>query len=235
MSYKLISVKCPECGASLDVEPERKQLYCSYCGSKILIDNDHEYIYRHIDEAEIKRIEYEREKSQNEKGIREREIELERTKIIQSNRIRMVLLAIWIAAIIFMFVIGKDIAYWYDEWTVIMFTIYIAMPITIGGGFIIFKLIPDKENERILIRNGDGVRLPKSILPVEGKDVDEVISALRQAGFKNITTTNLHDVKLGIFQKEGRVESLMIDGRRVVFRGKIYPSNVSVNIEHHGR
>lgn len=235
MSYRFISVKCPECGASLDVEPERKQLYCSYCGSKILVDNDHEYIHRHIDEAEIKRIEYEREKYQNEKGIRELEIELERTKIVQSNRIKLILMAIWVTAIVIMFFIGRDIAYRYGEWQVLSFGMYVAMPITIGGGFIIFKLIPDKENERILIKNGDGVRLPKTVFPVEGKDVDEVISALRQAGFKNIVTTNLHDVKLGIFQKEGRVESLMIDGRRAIIGGKIYPSNAPVSIEYHGR
>lgn len=40
MGIKLITVKCPECGASLDIEEGRKQLFCSYCGSKILIQND---------------------------------------------------------------------------------------------------------------------------------------------------------------------------------------------------
>jgi len=34
MSVELISVKCPECGASLDIEEGRRQMFCSYCGAK---------------------------------------------------------------------------------------------------------------------------------------------------------------------------------------------------------
>lgn len=54
MSVKLISVKCPECGAALDIEQGRTQCFCSYCGAKILTHDDNEYIIRKIDEAELK-------------------------------------------------------------------------------------------------------------------------------------------------------------------------------------
>lgn len=57
MAVNFISVKCPDCGASLDVEKGRKQVFCTYCGAKILINNDNEYVYRHIDEAGIKQAE----------------------------------------------------------------------------------------------------------------------------------------------------------------------------------
>ena len=42
---------------SLDFEEGRKYIFCSYRGAKILLDNDNEYIFRHIDEASIKRAE----------------------------------------------------------------------------------------------------------------------------------------------------------------------------------
>ena len=60
MSIKLISVKCPECGASLSIEEDRKQAFCSYCGAKILIHNENEYIFHYVDEASVKKAENER-------------------------------------------------------------------------------------------------------------------------------------------------------------------------------
>ena len=54
MSVNFTSVKCPECGASLPIEEGRTQVFCSYCGTKVIVTNDNEYIYRHIDEAGVK-------------------------------------------------------------------------------------------------------------------------------------------------------------------------------------
>ena len=45
MAIKMVSVRCPDCGAALDVEEGRTQLFCSYCGAKVIIHNDNEYIY----------------------------------------------------------------------------------------------------------------------------------------------------------------------------------------------
>lgn len=60
MAVNFISVKCPDCGASLDIEKGRKKVFCTYCGAKVLINNDNEYVYRHIDEAGIKQAETDR-------------------------------------------------------------------------------------------------------------------------------------------------------------------------------
>lgn len=60
MAIKFISVKCPECGASLPIEEGRKQVFCSYCGTKVMVTNENEYIYRHIDEADVKKAETDR-------------------------------------------------------------------------------------------------------------------------------------------------------------------------------
>ena len=60
MSISIKSVNCPQCGASVNYEEGREKLFCSYCGAQIIITNENEHIYRHIDEAEIKRAETER-------------------------------------------------------------------------------------------------------------------------------------------------------------------------------
>ena len=69
MAYKLISVKCPDCGQTLSIEENRTQAFCSYCGAKILISNENEYVFRQVEEAGIK-------KAETDRIIRLREIEI---------------------------------------------------------------------------------------------------------------------------------------------------------------
>ncbi len=70
---KAISLKCPECSASLSVKEGRDQLFCQYCGAKIVLQNENERIYRRIDEADVKR-------SETERLIRLKELEMEAAK-----------------------------------------------------------------------------------------------------------------------------------------------------------
>ena len=53
MAIKFISVKCPECGAIFNTEDSRNQVFCSYCGAKILVQNENEHIIRHEDVAQM--------------------------------------------------------------------------------------------------------------------------------------------------------------------------------------
>lgn len=64
---KLITLKCPECGATLNLDDSRKEYFCTYCGTKILLDEeiqrqDVRIENRIIDEAAI-----EQEKTKQEK------------------------------------------------------------------------------------------------------------------------------------------------------------------------
>ena len=92
MSIKLISVKCPDCGARLDIEEGRKMAFCSYCGAKILIKDENEYTFRHIDETGIK-------KAEIDSKIRMRQLEIEASNSRQSNKIRQLLTYIWIGSL----------------------------------------------------------------------------------------------------------------------------------------
>ena len=37
---KLIKLTCPDCGAPLEAESDRKFFFCSFCGKKILLDDE---------------------------------------------------------------------------------------------------------------------------------------------------------------------------------------------------
>ena len=60
---KLLSMKCPECGATLDRPDDRKMFFCTYCGSKILLDDgSHTVTHIHIDQTREKELLYEEKK-----------------------------------------------------------------------------------------------------------------------------------------------------------------------------
>ena len=61
---KVITLKCPNCDADLEVSVDRDDLYCSYCGTHILLEDDTkkpETVTVHVirDEARLKELELE--------------------------------------------------------------------------------------------------------------------------------------------------------------------------------
>ena len=48
MAIQFITIKCPECGASQQVENNRDSAFCTYCGAKIMISSASEHILRAI-------------------------------------------------------------------------------------------------------------------------------------------------------------------------------------------
>jgi DNA-directed RNA polymerase subunit RPC12/RpoP len=74
----IIALKCPKCGADLQIEQGRNQCFCSYCGAKILLQNENEYVYRTVDEAKIREKELQAEMYNKEMEARERKCEMSR-------------------------------------------------------------------------------------------------------------------------------------------------------------
>ncbi len=225
MSIRLNSVKCPECGADLQIEDGRKQLFCSYCGTKIIVTNENEHIYRHIDEAGMKQAETDR-------MVRMRELELAENSSIN----RKTLTKIWLAAtgalgilsIILLIIPNEDLK------LTGMLLLEVTICLGIAGGTLIFKTLPEKENEKILMKSG-GIRFPKSLEPFSEQYVNTVEHTLRSAGFRNITTINMHDITVGLFQKPGKVENISVNGENITSGGKVYLPNALIAITYHGR
>ena len=90
---KLVSIKCPECSANLDVEEGRKHIYCSYCGAEIMLENENEKVYRKIDDARLKEAEV-REK------VRLKELELEEYKIKKEEKKSKIKIVVVLVAVL---------------------------------------------------------------------------------------------------------------------------------------
>lgn len=106
MSVKFVAIKCPECGAILNIEEGRSQAFCSYCGTKVIVHNDNEQIYRHIDEAGIKQAETEKLVRLKELEYAEEARERERKEKAFKFKVGLILGAIGVLMLIIGFLAG---------------------------------------------------------------------------------------------------------------------------------
>ncbi len=223
MAISITTVKCPECGASLEVEEGRQQCFCSYCGAKIIISNENEYIYRHIDEAELK-------KAETSRMVKMRELDMQEKGTSSLGKIRTILTVIWI--VLSLVVLGLTIYQWAfidsNEGFLMMF--YLCGPIVAGGAYLIFKVIPDKENDKRLISNG-GIRFPKNL---DRSNYEVTVNTLLRLGYTNVNSYNMHDIKIGLLSRPGEVESVSVNGA-IPHGGKVYPSDSDISITYHGK
>ena len=230
LAYKLISVKCPDCGQTLSIEENRTQAFCSYCGAKVLISNENEYVFRQVDEADIK-------KAETERLIRLKELELQEQREIQGRNLRKLLTVIWlILSLILLGIIIFKMAGSSSRFTdVFLIICYLGFPIIGGGAYLIFKLLPEKENEKVLVKQG-GIRFPNGLTPFYDKKYYAVEESLRSAGFTNISCVNLHDLNvLSALVNSDKIEKVTINGHQIITGGKMYLPNVPIVITYHGR
>ena len=218
---RLISVKCPECGAALQFEEGRQTAFCSYCGTKILLHNENEYIYRNIDEAGIKQAE-------NERIYMMKELEMEE----KDEKHHRLLTFIWLFCTIALFAVGfimvstdptKDSDG--PGWMMIFFGMIVGM----WGAIFLFLGNKRKKN-----RHRPGyAQVPPQATQYENIHYTAVEAALRANGFSNIRSINLGDLRLGLFRKNGSVESVTIAGERIAV-DEWHPREAPVIITYHG-
>ena len=100
---KMHSLKCPECGANLEVEKSLKVLYCKYCGHKILVE-DHS-LQDTITKIRFRKFERDENivaKKENAKLEREK-IKLEQQKLKQQEDFVGIIILLILFVIVFLF------------------------------------------------------------------------------------------------------------------------------------
>ena len=233
MAIHIVSLKCPECGATLDAQEGRREIFCSYCGAKILINNENEHIYRYIDEAAVKRAETERimrmkqmeleerQRAQDERRRAEEKALAEQAKAKEKTKNRVLI------------IIGA----------LLMFFGLLLLP-SVGPllfliGFFLWCMGYSSKKRDNNIRDSQGevkpkkIKVPSSINDYEKKSYSSIEAVLKGKGFDNITCVPLNDLKVGFLQKPGTVESITINGYSIKSGGKKFPKNAAVVISYH--
>lgn len=212
MGIKLNSLKCPECAATISVEEGRTQCFCSYCGAKIAITNENEFVYRNVDEADVKRAETDRTIKLHKMKFHEK---MTKTKLVIG-------LISGILGILF-FIIGvisdesdSDLSF-----TIIgMFLLFASLMSFIGS---------KDENDDI----EGGIKIPSSVLNYEKKNFAAVQAILLSAGFKNVQCIPLNDLTMGLLKRSGSIESITINGKEIYSTSKKFSPDASIIISYH--
>jgi len=216
MAIQFVSVKCPECGADLSVEDERNQIFCSYCGAKVIITNDNEHIYRTIDEAGIKQAETER-------MIRLRELELEEREISRDRRSMLIAYGIALAFVLIgaLICIAEPVG---GMWGII-----------IGAYIALFTYVKNDKKKKKRFVSSTEACVTDSMLDYEDKNYNSMVMLFKGAGFTNVTPVPLNDLNMFSARKNGRVEMITINGDDDFEDGDVYPRNAHVVITYHSK
>lgn len=219
MAIHFNSVKCPECGADLQIEQTREFAFCSYCGAKVMISNDNEKVLRTIDEARIRQAETDR-------IIRLRELEMEeKNRISKKNQI-----IVWISITLALLLMGI-IGYSVDNFGMEM-CMLLAINTGLWGGIIIFTA--DKKKTKTVMGT-DGIRITAPMMDCVDRPYNNAVILYKNVGFKNINAIPLHDLGRINQKLEGKVESITINGSDEFEEEEVYPKNANILITYHSR
>ncbi|MBR2523182.1 MAG: hypothetical protein IKE53_01940 [Clostridiales bacterium] len=215
MSIIIKTITCPQCGANQSFEDNNTSTFCSYCGSQLVVENNNEHIYRHIDEAELLRAE-------NEK------IELLAKMRSNENNNKTKNMMFWIKmAIISIIVIVAVVL------MIVGFTNDHNMMLSVVGMLLLTVAFVVGVSFQTNGRTEDGIKLPEAIRNYNSKSYIAIEQILRNAGFQNIQCIPLGDLTTGIIIKSGRVSSISINGNPIMNYLGRFPSDSKILITYH--
>ena len=252
MAIKFISVQCPNCLANLNIESGRTYTFCAHCGTKILISNDNEHIYRHIDEARIKEAETERlirlkemelkeleeqkkreiaeMKAREEAKAREADqmVRLKEMEIAENDKKRKRILALagFVVALLFIVVGIIQIHNPNVGYTCLLVGGFIGM-------FVLVLLVPKTEEKKV--STAPRIVITAAMTNYNGKNVEVMRSVFINAGFTRVQMVPLFDLNLLTRSMQGMVVAISIDKNENIRAGEYYPADAEIVILYHSR
>lgn len=219
MAIQFVTIRCPECGANLQIEDGREYAFCTYCGAKVMIANDNEHIYRTIDEARIKQAETDR-------MVQIRHLDMEE----ESSGMRKTLMVIWIIVTLIFLLIGIVGIIIGDEG---MEGVGLGIGINIGawGAIGLFSL-GEKKKPKAEVREGE-IAVTGPMTGCVGKNYNNAVLLFKSAGFTNINAIPLHDLTRLNQKKNGQVEMVTINGNDEFDEEDVYPKTANILITYH--
>ena len=229
----LIEMKCPSCGAALEVDKDREFFFCQFCGTKLMSNDENQFTIRHIDEAEIKRAETERiiklreiEISEKKKADQLADIELAEKK----KKKQKLSVIIWTVTAIVLFLIGLIVEIKGPAKS--NTGVYILL-LSFCIGFLAVSCSKTKDKRKSLSPNS--IIITNAISTGRGKNYEVLSGLMRGAGFSNITCVPLKDLSPSNSKKSGRVESFSIDEYEdnEISAGDLFSPDATIIITYH--
>ena len=218
MAVNLIRAQCPNCGASLNIEEDCKEVCCEYCGSKVLLHNENE---ASVKQAETDRI------------VRMKQMELADRKYadaLKTKALKIKLSLIFAIAGVMMILIGFAAGHASGDSNSWLFILAIMGIFSLcAAGFLWISILKDEED----LNSEDKARVPSSVSDFAKKDYSAIAAMFESAGFTNVRCVPLNDLAIGLLKRPGMVESITVNGETVTSGGKGFPKNAPVVISYH--
>ena len=103
----LFELKCPSCGAQLDYEEGMEFVFCKYCGTKIMINDENTYTLRSVDYAEIEKAKNESKRISIQEDIIRKEYDRDEKENKRYNK-NSIIFAIMLASFVLIIMISMS-------------------------------------------------------------------------------------------------------------------------------
>ena len=211
-----IAVKCPECNADLSIEEGRSMAFCTYCGAKVMINNENEHIYRHIDEAEIK-------KAETDHIVQMKKLEMADDQRQVSKKHNSLKIVVSLGLLVFgLIAMASGSGY---AMMAGLFAIMAAAYMWLFSG-----IVGGNQNDD---PTGSGIKVPSVVQQYNRMDYKTIEEQFKRAGFTNVQCIPIHDSIAGKLFKQNIVSHITINGMGVMMMKK-YAPDVEVIIYYHG-
>jgi len=226
MSVSLIPIRCPKCGANLNIEEGRSTAFCTYCGTKILIHNENEHIYRHIDEAGIKKAETDQMMMLKKMELAEKNrVDREKTKKLKVI-ISLSMAVLGMLLMVLGFILGHNSG---DPDSGLYALAMVGMFSLLGGAYIwLFSKKKDEDDDDL----GDKTKVP-DLTDYQKDNYIVMKTKFEDAGFTNIKCIPLNDLTVGLMKKPGMVASISVNGIIQDSERRKYSKDAPVIISYH--
>lgn len=145
---KIISLTCPSCGAGLEnikVRDGMGTCFCTYCGTKIAIQDENQFTYRQIDAARIKEVEAAQAIRMKELEMEERRRKDQRKRTLFTATIALILATIGLLMIVVGYLVGSASGISDSPFYVVSLMGFFPI---LAGAFVAVVFLPNNEKSR---------------------------------------------------------------------------------------
>ena len=228
----LFDLKCPSCGAQLDYEDGMEYIFCKYCGTKVLINDENTITFKNVDYAEIEKAKNESRRISIQEDMIKREYEKDEKETRRYNKNSLIF-----AGMLAVFIMIMMVSFSHDSES----TVGLVMLLVVEF-FVVFLMNrssdrKEKEKQRYKLRmRANGVpiiELSSEVYNYENKDHEVMVRQFEALGFKNVKAVPLGDLNIFTGFKSGKVEEIRINNE--FMKDTIYYEDDPVIIKYHSR